>query len=311
MARPVTARYAGIMRMSSQEIKRLTALWRQAAVSTHGLSIGGQSDKYRLLRNHIGFHELDYDELRTACVELVKLLLLPGANTVIDQDHLWLWAWYAELLLGPEGPLSSRIEPEIHQLARINVGAALVHANPPTRETFDQMREANRLLNDRAKDFMAHSHLALSYLSFPLLEAIARRACPSYVDLNGVVRQSFARAGNSSFYQVGKRCSNLGDVLRLLRDQVADRYLRSDLIELLDHVAGITGSNDGCSAIFIWRNSSLHGETTHQTIGGTIFTLALMISLDGAKGDYATLRAAAIERAKHGFPSPFRYFPLY
>jgi hypothetical protein len=88
---PVHHSMLDLMRISVQEIKRLSQQWQQSVATSQGLTIGGQSEQYRLLANNIGFHELDYDELRTACVELTKLLLLPGANTVIDHDHSWLW----------------------------------------------------------------------------------------------------------------------------------------------------------------------------------------------------------------------------
>jgi hypothetical protein len=309
------------MRLSSQDIRRLTDLWKQNAVSPQGvIQLGGKSERYRLRANQIGFHELDYDELCTACVELTKQLLLPGHNTIIDLDHHLLWSWCAELLLGRGGPLSTSIDREISQLAQTTTRAALAGVSLPTREAFERTDQASRLLNHNARYLIQSSQIVLSYMCFPLLEAVGRRACPAHVDLNGAVRQPFARA-NGNLYQIGSRCSNVGDILRLLRDYVAGNTLRNNLIEILTHVANIAGTSDGCSAIFDWRNSSLHGETTFQTIGGTVYAFSLMISLDSIESRYIQLRDAAIARvqweqqtAQLGGPvarSPWSYYPPF
>jgi hypothetical protein len=174
---------------------------------------------------------------------------------------------------------------------------ALVNANSPSPESHSRLTQVYSLVNHYAWDFLASGHTALSYLCFPFLEAVTRRACAAFVDLNGTVRQPFAGSRGRP-YQVGQPCSNLAHLLRLLRDQVANQTLQADLTELLGHVARIAKSSDGCFEIFVWRNSSLHGETTHQTIGGTIYALALLIALDGIKEDYLKFRADAIERMR-------------
>jgi hypothetical protein len=260
------------------------------------MRIGPQSEKYRLHSNNISFHELEYDELCTAAVELTKLLLIPGMSTIVDLDHQLLWAWCAELLVGNNGPLS-RLDREIYTLAQTTARAALATANSGAREAFDRASQARNLLNNSAAQFLDSSHVALSYLCFPLLEAVARRACGAFLDINGVVLQSFPRSSGGS-YSVTRRCSNVGDVLRLLRDQVADNTLQADMNDLLAHVAGIAGSTDGYETVFVWRNSSLHGEATHQTIGGTIYTLSLLIALNDIKSDYVKFRDDAVTRVR-------------
>jgi hypothetical protein len=307
------------VRLSSQEIKRLTDQWRNNALGTLGIGIGPQSEQYRLHSNSIGFHELEYDELRTAAVELTKLLLVPGMNTIIDLDHYLFWSWCAELLVGQNGPLS-RLDKEIYTLAQTTARAALAEARPPTREARDRARQVDSLLTNSASRFLESSRIALSYLCFPLLEAVARRACRTFMDINGLVLQSFPRSSGGS-YQVNKRCSNVGDVLRLLRDQVADGILQADMNDLLSYVAAIDGSTDGYETVFVWRNSSLHGEATYQTIGGTIYTLALLIALDEIKSDYIQFRDDAVARVKReisiaqasgsSFKSPWSFYPPF
>ncbi|HZL66991.1 MAG TPA: hypothetical protein VFC29_06625 [Candidatus Limnocylindrales bacterium] len=309
------------MRLSRDKIESLCTSWAQAVRQGQGFAIGGQSEQYRLWNNGIGFHELDYDEIRTACVELAKILLLPGRNTIIDLDHILLWSWLSELLIGRDGPMSSSANREIHDLAQITARSASAGSSVPTREGFDRARQADGLLTLNAREFLRGGYIALSYLSFPLLETIARRSCGAFVGLSGEVLQTFPKGHNQS-YIVGKYCSNVGDVLRLLINQVASAELKSDIEDILQHVASIEGATDGSEVIYRWRNSSLHGETTLQTIGGTVFSLGLLISLDSIKSSYADKRTAALERVTReqeiqsltgmaNSRSPWSYYPPF
>jgi hypothetical protein len=89
--------------------------------------------------------------------------------------------------------------------------------------------------------------------------------------------------------------------------------------ELLSHVAVIAGSTDGYETVYVWRNSSLHGEATYATIGGTIYTLALLIALSDIKNDYIKLRDGAVVRVQRevaiaqasgsGFRSLMSFYP--
>lgn len=309
------------MRLSQRQIKELCDSWKRNAVNAQAITIGGQSEQFRLLKNGIGFHELQYAELRTACVELTKLLLLPGLNTIIDHDHIWFWSWTSEVLLGRGGPLSTSANQDISALAAIVARAALANANPPSREGSDRARSADSLLNLHAREFLHNSHIALSYLCFPFLEAVARQACNAYVDAAGLVLQPFARS-NGSNYAAGTRCSNVGDLLRLLLANVASLELTSDLTEVLNHVAQIGGTPDGCDVVFNWRNPSLHGEATFSTIGGTIYSLASLIALDGISSDYEEVKESAVRRVHQELTvgqltnnnvtrSPWSYYPPY
>jgi hypothetical protein len=141
------------------------------------------------------------------------------------------------------------------------------------------------------------AHITLSYICFPFLETVARRACPAFIDSNGIVLQSFPRLNGGS-YTVTKRCSNVADVLRLLRNQVAGADLQADLDEVLNHVRAIDGSTDGYETVYVWRNSSLHGEQIRSVIGSTVYSLALLIELDGIKGQYNQHRDDAWRHAQ-------------
>lgn len=307
------------MNLSPQEIRRLTDLWYQTFVRPNGYN-GFEAEQYRLHKNGIAFHELDYDALCTACTCLTKQLLLPERNCFMNLDHFLLWSWIAELLLERPGPLSHSIDREISQLAETAARAALTNASRPMRprEAFEYETEVDTLLNRNARYLINHSSVVLSYISFPLLEAVARRACSAYVDMSGVTQQPFERA-NGSLYAVGSRCNSVRDMLRLLRDRVARDDLKNNLIDVFSHIERIVGASDGCSVIYDWRNSSLHGETTHQTIGGTVFGLALIIALSDIEDRYMQLRDAATVRirqqqlvAQMGVNlSPFGFYPPF
>jgi len=302
-------------------IRELCDGWNQSVVSDGGISIGGASEAFRLHRNGVQFHELTFAELRDAIVGLTINLLLPGMNTVIDLDHVLMWSWCGELLLGGGGPLSTHIEPEVSRLAAVTVRASLANSRFPSDDAFVRARKASDLMEHNDREYLQHSHDALAYLAFPFLEAVTRRACVQYVDLTGKVQLPFARG--SGTYSVGGRCSSVGDLLELLVGTVASPGLKADLMELLSHVHGLQPEfESGSAVIFDWRNSSLHGVATLPTIGGTVLSLALRIALDALRDDYSLRRQEAtqsIQRATHQStslgaawrPGSWNYYPPF
>jgi hypothetical protein len=301
-------------------IEGLCDAWLDAATSGEGISIGDESEQHRLRNNGIRFHDLDFEGLRSACVGLTKVLLLPGLNTIVDFDHFLLWSWCGELLLGPNGKLTDDAASDLSQLATAAVRAALVEARPPTDEAFERARQAHEHLTPSGKEYLFRSHVALAYLSLPLLEAIARRACHEYVDLTGEVLSTFPRRSNGT-YDEGSRCSSVVDLLELLVSQVADEPLSNDVQLIRGTIAGASGSEDGFDTIWEWRNSSLHGEASYPTIGGTVLTLSLRIAIEEVKDDYEAVRERALVRARRAVetsrnvgrwdPPPWSFYPPY
>lgn len=305
--------------MDAATIEALCDAWLDSATREGGISIGGESEQHRLRNNQVRFHELDFEGLRSACVGLSKVLLLPGLNTIVDGDHFLLWSWSAELLLGPGGPLADA-ELDVSRLTSAAVRAALVEARPPTEEAFEQARQAHDVLTPSAKEHLRASHVALTYLSLPLLEAIARRACHEYVDLTGRVLTAFPRR-TGGMHNEGAKCSSVVDVLELLCTDVADHALSDDLNVIRATIANASEAEDGFDAIWEWRNSSLHGEASFPTIGGTMLTLALRIALEELADDYEPARQRALEQAQRAVqtyellgrwdPPPWSYYPPY
>lgn len=299
----------------SQKIADLCDSWVSAATAGGGLQLGGSTEQYRLRNNGLQPHDFRYPELRAACVGLAKVLLHPGLNTIIDFDHQSLWAWCAEILVGPKGTLFNAGERELHRLMGLACRASLAGVSRPDRQGFEESRARYQMMEPNARELVTHSHEVLAYLAFPVLEGTLRRMGKGYVDYSGNVLAPFQ--GRTRSYQVGERCSSLGDLLQMLYSLIAGPELKKDLDDFRQHIARLAPGVDAFDTIFQWRNSSLHGSTTHPTIGGTIFTMALLIGLDHVKGDYDAIRGAALQHVAwemqtagaSGFRSPWSYYP--
>jgi hypothetical protein len=249
----------------AQEILLLCEQWLQS----------GGDDRYRLLNNGIVFHQLTYEELRAACLGLTRRLLLPGRNTIIDDDHRFFWSWTGELLAGARPVFVTDQELELQRLTRLVFHASLASRTP----TGDS--HARALIEDQ--------HIVLAYLGFPLLEAFLKKKCAKFIDLNGTVLQPFEVRGKRR-YVPGKRCSSTRDLLWLLYDTVAEPQLIDGLDTLCRHVSQF-GTDHPFNIFYTWRNSSLHGSTLLPTIGGTVLNTSILIALDSIQNSYGTIRA--------------------
>lgn len=275
-------------------ISDLCDSWVAAATGAGGIQIGGQSEKFRLRVNGLAPHDFTYPELRAAALGLTRVLLLPGLNTVIDFDHQALWAWCAELLVGSRGTFFSASEHELKGLMGLACRASLAGAARPGRYGFEESRKQYEAMEPNARELVTHSHEVLAYLAFPLLEGVLRKVANQYVTYDGKVLQAFA--GKNVQYPAGKRCSNLGDLLRLVESQIAAADLQQALADIQAHLTVLSPQQDPYDLIFEWRNSSLHGSARLPTIGGTVLFIAFVVALDNIKGDYDTLRLDAIKR---------------
>src|SRR5205823_2454493 len=116
-------------------IRRLCDEWCAAASQPGGgMAIGQATEQLRLSRNGIVFHELTHEELQAACVGLARVLLRPGLNTVVDDDHLLLWSWLAQLLVSRSGGVAAGTDREVRELLGVCVLAALAPTRPPAAD---------------------------------------------------------------------------------------------------------------------------------------------------------------------------------
>jgi hypothetical protein len=305
------------------DIARLCDAWIAAATSSGGIVIGPATEQHRLHRNGIQFHELTYDDTQAACVGLTRVLILPGLNTIIDVDHTLFWAWIAELLLSSDAGVFTDRDDNTRRLFEVAVRAALVGARDPTQTHADweRQRRSVQALEHNAKEFLGHKDMALVYLALPLLEALTKRKCAEFVDETGMAKRRFRvpqRNGQPRLYGPGDRCNSIGHLLWLLWTDVADDDLRSLMSSMRTDLSRLD-ARDPFYLVNDWRNSSLHGEASFPTIGGTLMNLGIVIALNDVRERYEALRQRTLEhvvfqmrtRNTIGMRPPWSYYPPY
>ena len=250
-------------------------------------------------------------------------VILP--HTIVDQDHYGLWSWCAEVILSRETSFFTDDESELRKLFETCIRASLAHCRKPAadKNEWQRQNEIEQQLPHHARYFLLESSLALAYLGFPLLESIAKKMCSAYVDMDGTVISPFQvtnKAGGIREYDPSgrwnqKQCSSLRDLLFLIHDQVADADLKNSLTEFRNHISTLDNSEDPFDVVYKWRNQSLHGTTSFQTIGGTLLNLGLTICVYQLKGRFQEIKAKTIERcrweAQHDHKSPWSFYPPY
>ena len=243
------------------DIERLCDELYEAGGKSGGTAWTGLNDhRLRLIDKGVEFHELCHGQLCAAVVGLSRVLLRPGANTVSDGDHQELWTWCGELLLGQKSPLFPADQYKIKSLYEGCIRAALAQS-------------------------VDRSTVVLAFLSFPLLEAVLKRACAARLALNGDVIADFDvydKRGGRVFYSAlskrRNRCNSVRDLL-LLHYQLASAELRRLIDRLRDHIAIFDSTQDPFDLIYDWRDQSLYGSANLGTIGGTVLNICLLISL--------------------------------
>lgn len=267
------------------------------------LSIGGDSEQYRLMNNNIIFNELSYEELQTCGVSLTEILLFKNRNTIISNDHIHYWAWIGQVLLNSEAEYFDSNEREISDLLSTCIRSALARtANPKLSD--EENREVRNKLEFNSQELISKNNLILVQLSFPLLEAILRKSCKEYVDYLGNVKKDFEIESNNRKYSYkakGKRkVSSIAVLLHLYYEKIATSEIQNKLDLIRTHLNGLEKENpkDAFEIIYQWRNSSLHGNTSLPTIGGTILSIVLIIAFASLKDSYDSIRKELNERIK-------------
>ena len=234
-----------------------------------------------LIAEGIQFYKLDFDRLCAAIIGLSRIALRPTLSC-ITEDHISLWKWCKFLLIDYQTPYFTQNQFEMRELAQTLFSSALANETLVPTEIW----------GEHAKIYFNNNHIVTSYLSFPFLEAILKRNCSNYLDLDGTVRQQFMKKSGKP-YKVGSTCSSLFDLLTLHYTNIADRELKLD-IDIMKY--NFLEINNVCSmfdAIYKWRNSSLHGANTLFGIGGFVFNYALLVALFDIKDDYDFRKQAA------------------
>ncbi len=303
------------MTLSAADIEKLCDDWCAASKTQDGIATGSQTEKHRLLANGIIFHELDFASLCAALTGTTKVLFRPGLNLVVD-DHFTLWAWCAELLFSPPAKFFSRDQAWIEKLFVAVVHAALASGGPGgRRKEHEEYYRVTNLLPHHAKEFLHRAYLAHAYLVFPLLEAITRRACSSYVTSDGTVTTKFAVArknGTIREYSPREHCNSIRDLLHLHHALVASPQLRGRIDRLRTHLSEVD-ARDPFDLVQDWRNDSLHGSSNSQASSGTLLNWCFLISLADLESTFDRHRKLVLEHCSYemesGSRGPWSYYP--
>lgn len=310
----------------ADEILELCERCIAAATTAEGeLQLGLATEQHRLRNNGIQLHELNYLELRAAVLGLTRVLVRPGLSTVIDEDHRRLWSWCAELLAGNRSNYFAAEEREIQDLLGLACRASIArlrypYGRPPgdPDEWRKELQAMNDVINPHAQELIHGAHKLLGYLAFPLLEAILKKTCGTYVGLDGTVRTPFSVPGRQPYTVGGRRISGACDLLWLLYGNVASSDLVAALDDVRAHLRELEPNEDPFDLLLRWRNTSLHKEAPLATIGGTVLNVALLIAIEGIAAEYDARRDAAVAQIrrelqspafKGGYRNPWAYYP--
>lgn len=308
----------------AKRILELCDAWLSAATGAGGLRLGDNSEKFRLHANQIFPHELTLEELRVAHVALSRLLLLPGYGTIVDRDHMLLWAWEAELVIGTHrGCQRTENDSELRQA--VEVAVHLLFAGRSLRqdgssEAADRSRTALKILGIQDYELLTKGHDLLIYVAFPLLEGLLKRRAQAFTTADGGVSSAFDvpnRQGGRRSYAPGQQISSLRDLMWLERERLAPPDLAADIDSLMALLVPLEPDlNHGFDVIYRWRNKSLHGSRSFDTVGGTLIGLILRILLSEITEDFEQYRGRAwssahfrATRAPESLRNPWSYYP--
>lgn len=311
--------------LTALEIEKLCDDWLAATAKGEDFVMNDETEKFRLLANGIVFHELNHETLCVALLSLSKVLLRPGLNTIVDWDHFAAWSWCGQLLVAGRTSIFPREEQEIQSLYEASIHAALVGCRKPpaTREESAEMCRTDGLQPHHSRQLLRQSNLVLAYLTFPLLEAVLKRACSAYVALDGQVVAEFSvpypSGAPKPYGPAGKpgqgRCNSLRDLLFLYSNLIANPNQKILLYRFRDHLTSLNSDQDPFDLIYSWRNQSLHGTTNFKTIGGSMLSLSLLISLFEIEQDFEQRRLKTVDiiRWEAQLPSktPWSFYPPY
>jgi len=159
---------------------------------------------------------MSFDELVAALVGLNKFLLRP-VMAIILHEHFLLWSWCAELLIGGHATGQPNNIRHVEPLFFATIRAALASAPPRLKLPGNDPQFLN------AAEFLSTANIVFAHMSFPLLEAVCKRACSYYVTIDGKVIAQFQvpRQSKSRTYLPGDDCSSLRDLLWLHHNHVA------------------------------------------------------------------------------------------
>ena len=242
-----------------------------------------QINNLSLISNGIEFRDLSHDSLLAALAGSLNASLYPSQILIVSKDYYFAWAWCAQLLLTSNVSYLAFEDYDLKDLLKNTVISALVR-NSHSRDL--KIGHYERLL-------ISQSTNIFPYLTFPLLEAVLRRANRNYIDTNGVIVSDFtvqSRGGGLTKYgTVGKKtCSSVRDLLWLYYNNASVSGMAA-IDECLQCVSSQSHKHP-FDQIYDWRNGLMHGNESLNLAGGAILTLCFSILLIETEQEFESMR---------------------
>jgi hypothetical protein len=228
-----------------------------------------------------------YEELRAACVGLTYTLLYKGMNMIIGEDHRLLWDTIGKYLLEPPslyfGETDNNPFPiDYNQFRQLFVAVIKIATG---EWELCQLRPISIWIWPQMPQGLPVDANIVSYLVYPLLEAVLKETLSSYISRNGEVIQYFQVSDGREYSPTGrsKWCSKVNHMLDLLDQQTSLVDLRIDLKLIYDHIVFLYGRDARFVIANDWRNPAIHGENNIPTAYGVLLNIILLIAMDHVK----------------------------
>ncbi len=272
--------------MDSKTILELCDKWRATVIQPDGSGHhNAHSRELTLLNQGCVFQDIDIDAIQAVCVGLTDRLHYRNSGQYIDEDQRQFWEWSAKLFSSDFA--KKIIGTEIHShLTDLVFPSLFCNENP----FLEEPRLADPRYNQFVIKLVRNQARLLSYLTFPLLEAVARSICATYISTDGTVLREFSVDGK--IYVRGQRCNSLKHAL-MQAEALSSTALSGLHYRLEQVVQRITPSEPLYMAIYTWRNETLHGNDFAAIKNRIVFNIAILFLLEKCCENYKDLVSIA------------------
>ncbi len=235
-----------------------------------------------LLINRIPFHELPVRLLQRLPVYLVRQFEIQ-----VEVDSRFYWALTHDVFRY----LEPKARWPLHDSFEVLMASVLAHLGqaPSTPEADTLNRVLREVVPPEVQDLARANTAVAMFLSYPIVEGLAKHHLRDYLDVDGRVKQAL-QAGPESFKTTDRPVSNLGRLLRGLQAAAGPTLHRPDLerdladfrveAEAVGRRGGVSfGQNPGDAWDWIYglRNDLLHGATRSPFRSGLLTNLACLL----------------------------------
>lgn len=272
--------------MDSDTILNSCDQWRATVIQPDGSGIhNDESRQLTLLRNGCVYQDLDIDGIQAVCVGLTDRLHYRNSGQYIDEDQRQFWKWSAKFF-GTEEAKNIIGDNIYSHLKDLIFPTLFCNENPFLRAPSHPDPRFNQFVKSLVR---SHAQI-LSYLTFPLLEAVGRSNCSAYIDPDGLILNDLRIDGRA--YKSGKRCSSLKHVL-MLAEELSSNSFKHWHTRLKPVIQRITPSASLYEAIYGWRNEVLHGNDFVRYKNRVVLNIALLFLLEKCRTNYDAVANSA------------------